>query len=267
MAKVLSLVAYNDLENQVEALERDGYVYFPNVLDTEEVAELRATMDRLETIPECLDRHQTPENGDKFLNKIINNSFNRDPLYLQFLDKSPIIEVAEATHGEDCHCIGMQSWITGPGRPDQGLHTDWLPISLPADVRSDPRVKVPIFITTAHYYLNDMYEELGPTKFVPGSHFSGCSPNGQTEWNNRGEESILCNAGDVVLFRSEVWHRGSANTSDETRYLLQVHYAMRMITQKYPPYLNKFQFDESILAQVNSRQRRLLGDHRPSNYD
>ena len=112
-----------------------------------------------------------------------------------------------------------------------------------------------------------MYEELGPTKFVPGSHFSGCSPNGATEWNNRGEESILCNAGDVVLFRSEVWHRGSANTSDETRYLLQVHYAMRMITQKYPPYLNKFQFDASILAQVNPRQRRLLGDHRPSNYD
>ena len=29
MAKALSLVAYSDLESQVEALERDGYVYFP----------------------------------------------------------------------------------------------------------------------------------------------------------------------------------------------------------------------------------------------
>ena len=64
-----------------------------------------------------------------------------------------------------------------------------------------------------------------------------------------------------------LWHRGSANSSDETRYLLQVHYAKRMITQKYPPYLNKFQFDESILEQANPRQRRLLGDHGPSNYD
>ena len=70
-----------------------------------------------------------------------------------------------------------------------------------------------------------------------------------------------------MLFRSEVWHRGSANTSDEVRYLLQVHYAQRMITQKYPPYLNKFQFDEEILSQANLRQRRLLGEHRPSNYD
>ena len=267
MAKALSLVASDDLENQVEALEKDGQVYFPNVLNPDEVSELRDAMDRIETIPECYDRHQTPENGGKFLNKIINNSFNRDPLYLQYLDKSPIIEVAEETHGGDCHCIGMQSWITGPGRPDQGLHTDWLPISLPTDIRTDPRVKMPIFITTAHYYLNDMYEELGPTKFVPGSHFSGTSPNGATEYNNRSEESILCSAGDVVLFRSEVWHRGSANTSDDVRYLLQVHYAQRMITQKYPPYLNRFQFDDTILSQANPRQRRLLGDHRPSNYD
>ena len=40
MAKALSLVAYNGLESQVDALERDGYVYFPGVLDAEEVAEL-----------------------------------------------------------------------------------------------------------------------------------------------------------------------------------------------------------------------------------
>ncbi len=267
MAKALSLIAYHDLESQSEALERDGYVYFPGVLSAAEIAELRATLDRLEAIPESHDRHETPENGHPFFHKLISNAFNRDPLYLQFLDRSPVFEVAEAAHGEDFHCIGMHGWLTGPGRPDQGLHTDWLPIRLPTDVRSDPRVKIPIFITTAHYYLNDMYETLGPTKFVPGSHLSGRSPDGATTWNGRGEESILCKAGDVVLFRSEVWHRGTANTSKETRYLLQVHYAMRMITQKYPPYLNRFQFNPSLLKKTTPRQRRLLGDHRPSNYD
>ncbi|MYK16735.1 phytanoyl-CoA dioxygenase family protein, partial [Candidatus Poribacteria bacterium] len=115
MAKELSLVAYNDLESQVEALERDGYVYFPNVLDTNEIAELRATMDQLPAIPASHDRDETLENGDAFLHKLISNAFNRDPLYLQFLDRSPVFEVAEAAHGEDCHCIGMHSWLTGPG--------------------------------------------------------------------------------------------------------------------------------------------------------
>ena len=79
MVKALSLVAYNDLESQVEALERDGYVYFPNVLDADEIAELRATMDRLPAIPESHDRDETLEKGDAFRHKLISNSFNRDP--------------------------------------------------------------------------------------------------------------------------------------------------------------------------------------------
>ena len=138
---------------------------------------------------------------------------------------------------------------------------------LPEDVAADPRVTVPAFITTTHYYLDDMTEELGPTTFIPGSHRSGRAPNGDTEWKGVPERSILCKAGDVVSFRSEVWHRGTANVSGRTRYLLQVHYAHRMITQKYPPYLNRFQFDEAILAQATPRQRRLLGDHRSGAYD
>ena len=186
---------------------------------------------------------------------------------MEYLDQPGVIEIAEALHGDDCHVIGMTAWLTGPGRPDQTLHTDWLPISLPEDVLADPRVKVPVFITTAHFYLDDLYEELGPTNFVPGSHASGRSPNGQARWKGEGEKSIMCNRGDVVIFRSEVWHRGTANTSEQTRYLLQVHYAKRMIAQKFPPYLNRFQFDEAILAQATPRQRRLMGDHRGSNYD
>lgn len=267
MSQALPLVAYSDLEGQVKAMEEDGYAYLPKVIEGEQLAELRAAMDRLTAISASFDRHGTPENGNGFLNKHINNAFNRDPVFLQYLDLSPVIELAEAVHGEDCHVIGMTAWVTGPGRPDQGLHADWLPIPLPADLLEDPRVKVPIFISTAHYYLDDLYEDLGPTKFIPGSHLSGRRPDGATEWKGATEKSILCNSGDVVIFRSEVWHRGTANRSDQTRYLLQVHYANRMITQKYPPYLNRFQFNAAILEQATERQQRLMGNHRPGAYD
>ena len=66
--------------------------------------------------------------------------------------------------------------------------------------------------------------------------------------------------GDVVLFRSDVWHRGTANNSSRIRYLLQVHYGRRMVVQKFPPYLD-FRFDPEILAQTTARQRRYLGEH------
>ena len=266
MSTALPLVAYPDLESQVRALEEEGYVYLPGVLDDREITALRTAMDGLDEIAANYDRHDTPESSGH-LNKSINNAFNRDIHFLPYLDRPGVIEIEEAVHGGDCHVIGMTAWMTGPGRLDQTLHPDWLPVPLPQDIAADPRVKIPIFITTAHYYLDDLYEALGPTQFVPGSHRSGRSPEGNESWQGATGQNILCQAGDVVVFRSEVWHRGTANTSNQTRYLLQVHYAKRMITQKFPPYLNKFQFDEEILARATPRQRRLLGDHVQSNYD
>ena len=261
MADALRLVPQPDLTSRVRAIQDDGFVYFPSVISSDEVAELRSAMDRLEEIPEYFDKAKGS------WSRYFNNTFNRGEIFLQYLDKPGIIELAEEIHGADCHIIGMTAWITGPGRPEQRLHVDYLPMSLPEDILEDPRVKLPMLVTTAQYSLDDMYEELRPTKFVPGSHLSGREPNGNVEWKGAGEQSILCNAGDVVMFRSEVWHRGSANTSHQTRYSLYVHYARRMVTQKFPPYLGKFQFDEGMLERLTPRQRRLLGEHHASNYD
>jgi len=266
MADPLPLIAYDTLEEQVEALYRDGYVYLPGVLTRGEVDSLRDQMDALTPIPESFDQRSDPEEKG-FINNHVNNAFNRHEHFLQFLDYPGVIEIEEAVHGDDCHVIGMTSWLTGPGRPDQQLHSDWIALSLPEDIMADPRVRLPIFITTAHFYLDDLTDELGPTNFVPGSHLSGRRPNGDTTWKGESEKSIMCKAGDVVIFRCEVWHRGTANTSDQTRYLLQVHYAKRMISQKYPPYLNRFQFNQDILDKASERQLRLMGNHRPSNYD
>ena len=245
-------------------LDGEAVVAHTKALTTADV--LTGIMDALEAIPESFDRVRTPEKGG-FFNKSINNAFNRDPLFTGFLDRPRVIELAEALHGPDCHCIGMTAWLTGPGRPAQNLHADWQPLLVPEDLMEDPRLRIPVYITTAHYYLDDLYEELGPTAFVPGSHRAGRPPDGDTEYKGAGPKGIFCKAGDVVVFRSEVWHRGTANTSDRVRYLLQVHYAQRIITQKYPPYLNRFQFDPDILARATPRQLRLMGDHKPSNYD
>ncbi len=267
MSTPLPLVAQEDLAGYVRAMRDDGFAYFPAALSAGEVAAMRRAMDALTANPASYDGYSNPAE-DGFLNKSTNNAFNRDPLFARYLDREGIIEVVEAIHGGDCHCIGMTAWITGPGRPDQSLHADWQPLTLPEDIMLDERVQIPIFISTLHFYLDDIYPELGPTNFVPGSHRAGRPPrSGERSWQGVGEQSILCKAGDAVLFRSEVWHRGTANTGQQTRYLLQVHYAQRMITQKFPPYLNRFQFDEALLAQATPRQLRLLGDHKRGSYD
>ena len=265
MPQALPLVAQPDLPSQVEAVERDGYVYLPGMLDRDQVAELRVHMERLEPLAESYDRTSDPEDG--FLNRAINNAFNRDPHFVQFLDYPGVIEIAEAVLGADCHVIAMTSWLTGPGRPDQALHADYQALTLPEDVMADPRVRIPVYIATAHFYLDDLDEEIGPTRFIPGSHRAGRRPGEDTAWQGREEQSILCNAGDVVIFRSEVWHRGSANRSDRVRHLLQVSYSQRGIAQRFPPYLNRFRFDPAILGMASDRQRRLMGDHPQGSYD
>ncbi|MEM7032283.1 MAG: phytanoyl-CoA dioxygenase family protein [Chloroflexota bacterium] len=275
MSDALALVTYPNLEQQIEAMERDGYVYFPGFLNAEEIAELRTVAHQLEPVADNFDIDMSAE-ANGHMQKCINAAFNRDPLFLKYLDKPGLIELAEAVHGEDCHIVSMHTWLVGPGRPDQQLHADWQPYTLPEDIMADPRVRMPIFITTAHVYLDDMTEELGPTKLIPGSHRAGRRPNDptavdptagpETEWNGHQEQSFLGKAGDCIFFRSEIWHRGSANNSNQVRHTFMVHYAHRMITHKFPPYL-KFQYNPEVLAQATPRQRRLLGEHTQSNYD
>ena len=175
MTAALTLTHHERLEDQVDAIENDGYAYFPQVLNADHVARLRRAMDGLEADKSQFDSNHLPT-ANGFLNKSINNVFNRDPLFLPFLDRPEIIDLVEAVHGEDCHCIGMTAWVTGPGRPNQTLHADWQPLTLPPDIMEDPRVKIPVFITTAHFYLDDIDPAIGPTNFVPGSHRAGRPP-------------------------------------------------------------------------------------------
>ena len=274
MATALELKTYATVPDLAEAVRRDGFAYMPGVLSADELVQMRDLIDEIEPNPRANDRrHLRPRAADgsdsegMFYEVHTKLLFNRHPWFLQFLDRAPVAEVADAVMGDDCHSIGMTGWITGPGRVDQSFHSDYQPIELPSEVMTDPRVEIPVFTATAHYYLSDLDEALGPTQFIPGSHRAGRPPRaGETSWQGVEGQNILCSAGDVVLFRSDVWHRGTANSSSRTRYLLQVHYGQRMVVQKFPPYLD-FHFDPDILAQATPRQRRYLGEHRFSNYD
>ena len=138
MTTALPLVVRPDLEGYVRAMKDDGYAYFPQVLNEQEIAELRHAMDELTALEESYDRHTDPA-AHGFFNKSINNAFNRAPIFTQYLDRPEIIDLVEAIHGDDCHCIGMTAWITGPGRPDQTLHADWQPLDPARRSHGSPR--------------------------------------------------------------------------------------------------------------------------------
>ena len=110
MSDALTLVAHTTLEEQLEAMERDGYVTIPGFLNADEIAELRAMAHQLEPLAENFDIDMSVENNGH-MQKCINAAFNRDPLFLKYLDKPGTIELAEAVHGEDCHIVSMHTWL------------------------------------------------------------------------------------------------------------------------------------------------------------
>jgi ectoine hydroxylase-related dioxygenase (phytanoyl-CoA dioxygenase family) len=194
--------------------------------------------------------------------------FNRDRRFRDLIDLPGVIDVAETVLGADCHMINQKVWLNPPGCVDGSqLHID-MPIgTMPEDLCCDARYSPPILIIATILYLDDIDVDLCPTMVVPGSHRSGRSPSdGEERWRGQASVPILAQAGDIALFRSDLWHSGSANrTSDRTRRVIDTSYGRRVMAQKFYPYLN-FRHDESLLAEANPRQRRLLGEHQVSSY-
>lgn len=253
----LPTYAPEETERMLAALHTDGFVLVPGVLSPAEVATAREQLDHLQ--PLAWDFTGSTDH--------YKNVFNRDPYWLGFLDRSGIIDLAEAALGDNCHIIGETAWRSHPGHRGVGVHLDYLPMEWP-EQGLPAGFRVPMFLCTAHYYLSPISAELCPTFVIPGSHRAGRKPaRGALDWEGRLPQPVLCAAGDMLFFRSDLWHSGSDNrTADQVRYLLQVHYGRREMAQHFSPYLT-WQFNPEVLAVCTPRQRRLLGDHRQGAYD
>jgi hypothetical protein len=243
--------------DMLAAMHRDGCVLVPGVVPPDRVSDARRAIDRL-----------TPIHWDfAGVTDHYKTVFNRDPFWLPFLDLSGVIDLAQSCLGANCHVIGQTAWRSHPGHRGVGLHLDYLAMELPPEALAT-EWPIPMFLCTAHVYLSDITIDLCPTYVIPGSHRAARRPGRwATDWQGRPPQPVLCAAGDVLFFRSDLWHSGSDNlTGDKTRYLLQVHYGRREFAHHFAPYLD-WTFNPAVLAAATDRQKRLLGDHEPGAYD
>ncbi len=236
-----------------------------SLLDKDEVAALRGLMDASGGDDEeyYKDKHYLKKEDDednRRFDKHFGPPFCLNEAFLDYVDRDPAIDVIEGIHGYGTRLIGGSVWITGNGRFPMGLHIDYQPFGLPEDIAGDPRVQIPIMVSTLHIYLDDMYMDLGPTLIAVGSHKSGRVPDEDTGWNGSEAKALVCKAGDAMLFRSDVWHGALPNLSNERRYMLQVHYGAAYIARPFiSPWMNR-SFPEEFVDACTDRQRRLLGE-------
>ncbi len=250
-------------------LERDGYAHLRGVLDASEVAQLRREIDEVfATVP--------PERLRDDKVQFRYEMFNRSAACQSVLTKPAILRVIEPLLGDDCHVIANTAWRNpeafegGPWHCDAGPH-----VPRPEGIEWDDRIPYPVFAVAAHVYLDPCSRADGPTAVVPGSHRSGrLAPFDQMTaedltYDGRPPALFEVDAGDVVLFASDAWHRGfPAGPGGRGRYFLQVHFGRRDIAQRVRPTAEANHVSpEAVARATTERERSVIGLHDPFFYD
>ncbi len=218
-----------------EAFFRDGCAVIPGVLSADQVAALRRKTDEYflgrDTLPA---RHVSYVHGAF----VLRYGAEIDPLFAALVTREPIPALAAAVLGDDPRFNALNVIRNEPGQAISRWHVDdVLEFPLPPDIpRFDPRIRMPVLWFTVQVALSDITAiEHGPTQYVPGSHYSGRHPNPPDApvFEGRGPEAVFCRAGDVYLTNHQAWHRGAPNTSERTRYVLQIQYAQRWADARF----------------------------------
>jgi ectoine hydroxylase-related dioxygenase (phytanoyl-CoA dioxygenase family) len=205
---------------------------------------------------------------------------NRSAACQRAVSDRRLLDVVEPLLGEDCHVIANTAW-RNPPRPQHGhgggrWHIDAGPhVPRPPGIPWDDRIPYPIFAVAVHVLLRDCPRACGPTAVVPGSHRSGQGPpldrvdDLDLAYEGRGPLPLTGEAGDVLLFVSDVWHRRMPPGADDRgRFFLQIHYGRRDLAQRLRTSERAHQLSEEAVARApDERARSVIGLHRPFFYD
>ena len=139
-----------------------------------------------------------------------------------------------------------QSIAIGPDSPAQYLHRDqWCFDQFPF-----PR-DVDVEVATI-WALTDFTEEVGATRLVPDSHRTPDS----SIYTPEDTVPATMPRGSVVLYLGSTVHGGGANTSDHTRFAINIDYVLGWLRQEENQYLS-YTLDE--VRTMPERLQRLLG--------
>ncbi len=249
-------------------LERDGFAVLRGVLTTDEIAALAEEIERaFRELPPGRNRTDT----DEFRYAMVNFGAASQAA----IGHPRILEVIEPLLGNDCHVIANTAWWNPPEFGGGAWHCDAGPhIPRPPDVPWDDRIPYPVFAIGAHIMLRHCTRADGPTAVLAASHRSGrLAPMDQLrdpELTYEGRPAVLLEAaaGDVALFVSDVWHRGTLADGGRGRLFLQVHYGRRDIAQRILTTAEVNHLSAAAIERAATpRDRTLVGLHGAYFYD
>ena len=200
---------------QIESYNTNGYLAVENVLAAQELSALRALTDAFVERSRAVTAHNSVFDLEQEHTaaapslRRIKHPVAQDPGYARFTEHDKILDIVTDLLGSNVRYHNNKLNMKNPaGGAAVEWHQDW---AFYPHTNDD--------ILEVGIALDDMTMENGPLMVIPGSHRAGRKPRpGETHWKGREAQPVLCEAGDVLLFRSDLWHTGSRNrTTDRSR--------------------------------------------------
>lgn len=207
-----------ELTRKVQDFARDGFVVIHDAIEPELVAALKAALVRLE-IAQGFGYRGTAFEGIRTVR--IYNLLVHDPIFARVPIQPKVLELAEALLDPGLLLSSLSAITLGPGQPAQPIHADSQLIPLP---RPHPAIAV-----NAMWALSDFTEANGATRVIPGSHRRDHAPDYRGRYESVAAEMP---AGSVMLFDSQLWHGGGANTTRDKRWAIACYYCAGWIRQQ-----------------------------------
>jgi ectoine hydroxylase-related dioxygenase (phytanoyl-CoA dioxygenase family) len=242
----------------LEVLEADGGVIVEGIFDTDTIADLR---DKLTATAEQFEpggaTQGLGEMGKEFVgaNTIRFSSLGKiSDGYFDLLENPLYQAIADAVLLPSCGSYWIntaQAMFIGPGEDAQMLHRDcdnW-PQVCAADWPKGPEVTISAMIA-----LEEVTEELGATRVIPGSHK-------WQDYADHGDPSMTVPAelspGDALIYYGKTVHGGGANASKDCwRKAMHLSFLVGWLT---PEESNPLDYSADELSDKSDRVQRLLG--------
>lgn len=233
-----------DRNRAFDDLKRFGYCLVEGALTAAEVQTLRSRL---------VDQAQGEAaagvanfEGHQGANQRVWNLINKGECFEELLLNPIFEEFTDPILGRHAICGSYQANIAGPGGKIQCLHYDQMLVN--------PKVTDRPLALQFAVYLDDVTEENGATRVIPGSHVGGREPDDQ--YSLDGTVPAEGPAGTVLIFDGRLFHGAGANATSKPRHILFpwfLRYYMRSADT------NAASLRPEVEARMSDRLKAILG--------
>ena len=225
------------VEADLAALDRDGYVIWENLLDTEECRQIR------EVVRPWLE-HTGRNSFEGLRTQRIYSVLSRTRVCDRLVDNPRVLAVLDQLLMPNYLLSALQAINIQPGETAQLAHHDdgFYPI---------PRPRAPLTAATI-WAIDDFTADNGATMVISGSHRWGQRPP------NPEDQAIpvVMPAGSCVFFVGTLWHGGGANNATRERLAVTAQYCQPWLR---PMEAFTMSISREIARTVSDDIRRMLG--------